>query len=266
MCLYNHYFRYILNKKKLSKIINIIFFPFFKLRYYYHRYNHYKYIITNSDNVILLSNGYKKSFPFLFKTSHKVKIIPNPVSNLDKKPYNYKNKEKIILYVGRLDKIQKSPQHLLYIWQRLFIKYPDWKLILVGDGPDKKYLENIVIKKHLKNVLFTGFQEPYEYYKRASIFCMTSQTEGYPMVLPEAMGHYCVPIIFNSYAAAIDIIDNGYNGILVSKNNISEYTQQLEKVITDTEYRTALALNAFNKSKSFHIDNIIPLWENLFNL
>ena len=111
-------------------------------------------------------------------------------------------KENTVLFVGRIDNRSKKIFTLLDIWENIDID--DWKLVIVGDGPDKKEVEKKANK--IKNIEMVGFKVPDEYYKKASIFCMTSIFEGFPMSLTEAMQNGCVPIIFGSFPAAYDII------------------------------------------------------------
>lgn len=73
-----------------------------------------------------------------------------------------------MLFVGRLDNRSKKLFTLIDIWYRLCKLYPQWKLIIVGDGPDKDVLINKA--KDISNIEFKGYQDPREYYEKASIF------------------------------------------------------------------------------------------------
>ena len=61
---------------------------------------------------------------------------------------------------------------------------PEWNLKIIGDGPDKKKLE--YMSRRLDRISFLGFQNPEPYYREASILCMTSNHEGFGMVLIES--------------------------------------------------------------------------------
>ena len=82
-------------------------------------------------------------------------------------------------------------------------------------------------KMGLKRITFEDFQIPIEYYKRASILCMISAFEGFPMVLPEAMNYKVIPIIFNSYSSAQDIIENEIDGFLIPPFDINKYQKKI---------------------------------------
>lgn len=136
--------------------------------------------------------------------------------------------------------------------------YPQWKLIIVGDGPDKDVLINKA--KDISNIEFKGYQDPREYYEKASIFCMTSIFEGFPMCLTEAMQFGCVPVAFDSFSAVYDIIKPGETGELVKSFDKKEYVGKLIHLIDDETYRKKLSKNAFQYVKRYDIANILPKW------
>lgn len=182
-------------------------------------------------------------------------------------PNTYQNakivpKEKIALYVGRLDNRSKKITYLIDIWKSVSSYANDWKLIIVGEGQDKETL--IEYSKKIKSIEFVGYHVPTEYYQRASIFCMTSLFEGFPMVLPEAMQHGCVPIAFNSFPAILDIIHND-DGVVVDAFDKREYARQLLRLINDKVYRERLSANARNNISIYDRNIIADEWESFFN-
>ena len=104
-----------------------------------------------------------------------------------------------------MDCNQKRVLRILQTWALLEQRYPDWRLTIVGDGPDRVNLENQVFESQLENVSFEGFQNPRGYYERASILLLTSEFEGFPLVLPECMSFGVVPAVYGSYSAVYDI-------------------------------------------------------------
>ena len=78
-----------------------------------------------------------------------------------------------VLYVGRIDENQKRIHRIIDTWALLEASFPDWKLIIVGDGVEKRNLVEKVIQLKLNNVVFEGFQNPSLYYKRASILMLS---------------------------------------------------------------------------------------------
>lgn len=87
-----------------------------------------------------------------------------------------------------------------------------------GRWSRKRNLVEKVIQLKLNNVLFEGFQSPLEYYKRASLLILTSEYEGFPLVLAEAMSFGVIPVVYGSYSAVYDIISDGVDGVILPYN------------------------------------------------
>lgn len=260
---YNHLFADLMTlrdssiKEKVKRVAR--FFLYRKVKKIIHRslINHYTFIQEHPQYVCLLSESYKERLEEYCDLPDNYFIsIPNPntYENIEIIPH----KEPILLFVGRLDNRSKKLFTLIDIWYRLCKLYPQWKLIIVGDGPDKDVLINKA--KDISNIEFKGYQDPREYYEKASIFCMTSIFEGFPMCLTEAMQFGCVPIAFDSFSAVYDIIKPGETGELVKSFDKKEYVGKLIHLIDDETYRKKLSKNAFQYVKRYDIANILPKW------
>ena len=260
---YNHLFADLMTlrdssiKEKVKRVAR--FFLYRKVKKIIHRslVNHYTFIQEHPQYVCLLSESYKERLEEYCDLPDNYFIsIPNPntYENIEIIPH----KEPILLFVGRLDNRSKKLFTLIDIWYRLCKLYPQWKLIIVGDGPDKDVLINKA--KDNSNIEFKGYQDPREYYEKASIFCMTSIFEGFPMCLTEAMQFGCVPIAFDSFSAVYDIIKPGETGELVKSFDKKEYVGKLIHLIDDETYRKKLSKNAFQYVKRYDIANILPKW------
>ena len=116
----------------------------------------------------------------------------------------------------------------------------------------------------LPRVHFEGYTDPLDYYDSSSIFCLTSSTEGFALVLVEAMSCGCVPIAFNSYACATDIIDDEKNGYLIEPFDINKYSQRLIELMDDENIRLKMSISAKEKSSIFSMHQILKEWEHLF--
>ena len=235
-------------------------YPRIKRSYLRSRRKHYDFLFPNSDKVCLLSESYIAEFEMYYKSydRYKVVAIPNPCSFEPKQC----EKKKKLLYVGRLDKGQKRPDRLLRIWKKLYKKFPDWEMVIVGDGKEKDRLEKQA--KKMDRIFFVGFQAPEQYYRDASIFCMTSNFEGFPMVLPEAMAFATIPFSFDSFSAVHDIIEDGRTGVFVKPFSIKEYANKLASLMSDEERRIQYSNNCLTDVTRFRIETIVELWEDLF--
>jgi len=246
--------------EKLKRIARVILYPKTKFQMHKSILNHYKYLYNHTKTICLLSSQF---LPILKRIDEsllkKAFVINNP--NTYKTVNNIPSKENIVLYVGRLQNRQKNLTDLISIWRK--IKNDKWKLIILGDGPDRTFLEKQ--SKGCENIVFEGFKDPEPYYQNAKILCLTSIFEGFPMCLTEAMQFGCVPIAFDSFPAVHDVIIPGETGELVKPFNKKEYIYKLTHLMEDDNYRTQLSQKGFEYVKKFDISNILPKWIELIN-
>lgn len=220
-------------------------------------------MVDLSDSYILLSETFKQTLlDYYGIKSKKIIAITNPISS--EKQYKFKSqaKEKIVLFVGRLTK-QKGVNYLIDIWKIIEKNHHDWKLMIIGDGEERNFIEKKISKYNLKNIHIEGYQsDVYSYYRKASILFMTSIFEGFGLVLAEAMSYGVVPIAFNSYESISDIIDHNFNGFLVTPFDLQEYTKKFEMAISDDNF-DKMSYNAISKSNNFDILNVLKYWEHI---
>jgi len=217
---------------------------------------------------VLLSDKFKYELfildPFLSKYNEKIVAINNPFSKPDIN-INTLKKENIILFVGRLNIMQKRIDLLLEIWLKLNKKLSDWQFWVVGDGPERLFMENFCKDNDMINVKFFGKRKPDEFYKRAKILHFTSAYEGFGNVLVEAQSYGCVPILFNSYSSAEDIVTHNENGILITPFDIDEFVDKTLELISNPLKLEEMKFNAFNSIDKFSYDKTYKKWEILLD-
>lgn len=230
------------------------------------------YIYRHSDLFLVLSPSYIEEFKRFTGVSDDryLQVLTNPITvEHDGYEYAFNEKQKEIIYVGRLDFVQKRVYRVIDTWNYLEERFPDWRLTIVGDGEDRENLENHVKYLGLKRVTFEGFQKPIDYYKRASILLLTSDFEGFPLVLAECMSFGVIPAVYNSYSAVCDIIDDGKDGIVLPyhKNGYQaeEAAGMIVNIMKDDGIREQMALAAIKKSKEYSVEKIFSEWKSVFN-
>ena len=217
-----------------------------------------------SDKVMLLSENYIPIFENAVgvkDTEKKLVSINNPSIQPE---CIVKEKEKRVLWCGRVEFGVKRVDRIMRIWKRVSQKFPNWELDVIGSG-DIEFFRALAEKNGIERINIVGFANPQEYYDRASILCMTSSTEGWGMVLIEAQSNGVVPIVYNSYASATDIINNGENGFLVKSFDEDEYVEKLSLLIKDEQKRQEMRERGLVKIKDFAVDKIAQKWLDLFN-
>lgn len=227
---------------------------------------HYRELVEISDAVVVLSKQYindLKAYLDISKTN--VYAISNP-NTFESSLVDFSTKNKTILFVGRLDPVEKVPMRLLQIWRKIYKKHHDWSLVIVGSGPAEQQMKEYVNKYNLLRVSFEGSRSNVEdYYKQSSVLCLTSNFEGWPMALTEGMTFGCVPICFKSFGSASEIIDDGENGCIIPAFNLKQYARSLSEVMSDDKKRFALGKAAQEKVKQFSAENIVKQWDELFH-
>lgn len=241
--------------------------PYFYIRKLYQRYTRKKYIkakhlfyYNQSNAVVLLSEKFINSFINLTKIKDisKLYAISNP-QTITQTQNIETEKNNIVLFVGRLV-YQKRLDRLFRIWKKIKDK-KDWKLIIIGDGPDRDLYESLCKKWHIEKVEFVGQCDPTHYYKKAKVLCMTSSFEGSPCVIQEAIQNGIKPIVFESYESVTDIIVHERTGFLIKPFSIRKYSKVLESIIDKGNSNIYM----FPTKQDFTTkEQIFQQWQNLF--
>lgn len=249
----------------LSDFVRYIKMPYNKYKAYKQKKIRYRYLQDNMDAVVLLAPQYVDDMVKIgcLKDRRNLYVIPNPNSFELKDSVSWSEKKDEILFVGRLSYSEKRVDRLLKVWEKIYKNFPTWSLNIVGDGDDRKRLEQIAVKYKLERVFFRGYQSPEIYYRQAKMICLTSNHEGYPMVLIEGMQYGCVPIVFDSFGGASDLISNDKNGFLVKAFDISAYATTISNFIKNVNMQESMSMNAVSSSRKYDIEDISFLWQDL---
>lgn len=224
-----------------------------------------EYVVDRSDKTVFLSDNYIDLVLNRCRISKlNLLSIPNPNTYLNNQVYQV-DKEKNVLFVGRLAFWDKRPETMLYIWEKVYKSFVDWNLYIVGHGELEDRLKKYVANHSLERVHFEGKQNPLPYYQTASILCMTSAYEGFPMVLTEAMQNGIVPVVFNSFGSSMDVINDGCNGILIPPFREEIYVENLAMLMRNDELRISMGKKARKSVQKFDIEKIVLNWEQLFH-
>lgn len=214
--------------------------------------NAYLYITsTRSDGAYLRSK--KVNFCFIPNINYS-----DPVKYFDRSD---RKKHNQFLAVGRLVD-QKNFMALIKILGLLIKTDCDWKLTLVGSGPDEKKIKILVEENKLnQHVLFIPHVNNLEtYYENSYYFLMTSKYEGSPLVLIEAQS-FGLPIVsFDCETGPKEIVDNLVNGYLVENGNINECASILSKLLRSSDIYDDLSQAAYASSRKYNKSTILSDW------
>lgn len=177
-------------------------------------------------------------------------------------------KDKMILFCGRFENWSKRVDRLLRIWGKVQDRLPEWRLVLVGDGPAGKMLREMADDMKLERISFEGMRKNVaDYYRRASIVCLTSETEGWPLVLSEAQAHGCIGMAFGCTSGIREILapEEGC-GFVIPPFDEDLYAETLVEVASLSEKdKMRLRKNAVQKRLNYAPEIIAEKWRNLFD-
>ena len=186
-------------------------------------------------------------------------VIPNPLPK--QMPLDSSLKDNVILGAGRLIPL-KGFNLLIRAFAHSGL-YPGWKLVILGDGPEKKKLESLIEKLGLtKHVSLPGMIKDVEkYYQMASIFVLSSKYEGFPNALAEAMGAGLACISFDCAFGPAEMILHNQNGMLINTGDVESLTNALVELANDKAKRTRLGNNARKIHERYAADRIMEQWD-----
>lgn len=230
-----------------------------QLFYNIHLKHYFKIIQKQSDAIVTLTQGDVNEW----ETSHKW-IIPNIITSLSD-TLSCCNKKRVIS-VGRLS-YQKGYDRLIDVWQIVNSKHPDWLLDIYGDGEDETKLRKEIIKKNLNEVIniHPSTSNIYQEMQNSSILALTSRYEGFGLVLIEAMTNGVPCVSFNCPYGPSDIITDKDDGFLIPNGDIQAMADKICYLIEHEEIRKGMGQRAHLAAMRYAPENIMPLWEKLFN-
>lgn len=190
-----------------------------------------KYIIANSEDT---SNDLVR---FRVAQRRKCLVIGNPVlpndidflaSSSICDEWLLNSRFKVVLNVGRFHEL-KNQSLLLRAFAIVNTNFPDSRLILLGEGSEKDTLVHLCDHLGLSGVVkFVPFQQnPFPFFKRASVFVLTSKWEGFGNVIVEAMACETPVISTNCPGGPKSILNHGEFGVLVGLDNVSELASKI---------------------------------------
>ncbi len=209
-------------------------------------------VVANSKGLFTLAKN--------FDGNVDIKIVPNGVDVDKYKPPDYRNwSTPKMLWVGRLV-YQKGLDFLLDSLETL--KNLSWELTLIGDGPQRGFLEKTAQEKGISDrIIFKGWlnrDELTRYYDESNLFVFPSRHEGMPNAVLEAMASG-LPVIATEIAGNEELVIPGVTGLLVPMNNPSELALALGDILVDPERRQQMGFAARERVKTSYTWNQVAI-------
>ena len=223
----------------------------------------YKYMFRHSTRVIVLSQKWKKDVYDTFQNDN-IEVIYNPcTSKVSTMSYA---KEKKILFAGTINE-RKGYADLIKAFAMIAAKYPDWKVVFAGNGEIVKGNELAQKLNIAHQCEFLGWvtdTDKDKVFKQASIFCLPSYAEGFPMAVLDAWV-YGLPVITTPVGGIPDIAIDNENMLLFSPGDIETLSNCIERLILDKDLYDKIqrASSCFAK-KTFSVNEVNHQIEQLY--
>jgi glycosyltransferase involved in cell wall biosynthesis len=174
-------------------------------------------------------------------------------------------KRQVLLSVGRLSD-QKAFDRLIRTFAQLAPEFPDWDLVIVGEGPLRLKLTALSQELGLAGRLHLPGRAGNiaDWYRAADLFVLTSLFEGFPNVLAEAMAHGLPAVSVDCDTGPRDIISDGSDGLLVPQNNPEALVWALRRLMADDGLRREMGARAEQILDRLRLESIAGQWEELF--
>lgn len=204
----------------------------------------------------------KKNQSYFSKTvQKKSRVIYNPVDLKENAGAAIgTKKEKTIVTAGRLMP-QKNQTMLIRAFASVLMKYPDYRLVIYGDGPERENLEQLAGELSVSGqVIFPGnVSDLHEQMKTAKMFVLCSDYEGMPNALIEAM---CLglPCISTEVSGATDLIKDHRNGLLIRKDDQQALEEAMLEVIGQPGVAERLSKEAVLLNEKLKVNKIMDQW------
>ncbi len=227
-------------------------------------------LLPYADWLVVQTQSIKDFFPK--RIQKKTSVIYNPVvtevfREIDNGQLTIENEGKLnrIISVGRLYP-QKNQEMMIRAFAKMADEFPDWQLVIYGEGPLRESLELLVDSLEMQGrVLLPGRTEHViEELRKSKIFCMSSDYEGMSNSMIEAI---CVglPVISTKVSGTEELIKDGVNGLLVGIGDEKGLTICMSALMSMSEMRESMSKNNKKHADLFKMDNVVDQWLELIN-
>lgn len=217
----------------------------------------YNYSFQHADKIILLSNTWREEAIKAFHLpDDKMEVLYNPCPTVI--PSNPEEREKYILFAGTLTH-RKGYDDLIKAFALIAHKYPEWRLKLAGNGEieqAKALAAELGIANQVDFLGWVNGDEKDLAFRHASIYCLPSYSEGFPMGVLDAWAYH-LPVVTTPVGGIPDVGVDGENMILFVPGDIINLSLKLEMLIVDkSKYDLIQAASIHFANEVFDINTI----------
>lgn len=192
-----------------------------------------------------------------------MRVIPNAANFIADKYSDCSAKR--VIAVGRLD-YQKGFDRLIMAWEKVHEIIQDWRLDIFGQGEWKDILQKMIDERGLQDCikLNAPTKNIGAEYANSSMLVMSSNYEGFPMVMIEAMACGLPVVSFDFKCGPRDIINHEQNGLLVPNGDIQGLADAMIRVMQDDNLRKEMGMNARKVVEKYSEEKVMKKWVEVF--
>ncbi|MCK6407224.1 MAG: glycosyltransferase [Rhodocyclaceae bacterium] len=221
-----------------------------------------KRTLESSDGVIVLSKRWA-DWMSGFAPAAKVHILGNPIVVPVELSAAERTRE--VVFLGLICDA-KGCFDLIKAFARIRSHFPEWKLIVGGNGETERFNREVALAELSEQIEFRGWIDSAaraRLFDSASIYVLPSYAEGLPMGMLEAMAHG-LPVVVSKVGGIPDTITDGVDGLLMSAGDIDDLVAQLEKLMGDPALRMSIGQAGRETAQNFAVDRILGRLEGIY--
>ena len=237
-----------------------------------HHLNDQKYIqnlndaCKNIDYLLPVSKELTNFYTATLTGKVKCYYMPNSIDNIPEIDSDY---TKNVVTVGRLSK-EKGFDDLIDVFKKVVAKNPNYKLDIIGDGPERNNLKDIIANLHLENnIILHGFQNKdyiNDVLSHSKAFIVTSYTESFGIALLEGMSYGLPGIIFDSASGSLELIKNNFSGYVIKNRSKDVMAKKIIKLLDNKKEISIMGKNAKETAKKYSFEKIKERWLNFLEI
>ena len=231
------------------------------------------FCLNQSDEVTAVSESLKTDTLAHFNTNRNIHVIPNfialqetfPEVDLEVREKYASANEKIICHISNFRKVKRI-EDVVRVFANLLRKM-EAKLILVGDGPERSLAEKLARDLRIcQHILFVGkVRDTSPVLKISDLFLLPSETESFGLAALEAMA-LGVPVVSSNTGGIPEVNLHGFSGFLSNVGEVEEMAENAWIILKDEKTHQKFKYNAWQQAKKFSIENVLPEYENLYQV
>lgn len=215
----------------------------------------YRYLFSHADLVLVLSEQWRRWIREALGLTEHIEVLFNPCPVVkacasERKPY--------ILFAGTVIP-RKGYADVIRGFAKIAAKYPDWKVLLAGNGEldaAKRIAKECGVEKQVEILGWVSGEEKDRVFREASVYCLASDGEGFPMGVLDAWA-YGIPCVVTPVGGLPDIVVDGENVLVFPVGDIDVLSEKLSRMISDASLREDIAKASLHLAHTtFNIEKI----------